>query len=81
MSGVVADPVTAAKLAAHEELCGQRHGTIEKRLGDIETSIRDAAKAAIGLAIAMIAFLGGQLWTMGFHPQMVSTASAQTVSR
>lgn len=51
-----------ARIEAHEDLCSERYKNIHETLGDLKTGQKTHARAAWGLVLALLGWMGVQLW-------------------
>jgi hypothetical protein len=51
------------KIESHEEICAVRYQALENALGDLKTSIKGYNRAAWVIAVALLGWLGSQVWS------------------
>ena len=64
-----------AKIEAHEDLCAERYRAINETLGDLKSGQQNHSKAAWGIVLALLAWMGVQLWNGVPHPAAAPPAA------
>lgn len=64
------------KIEAHEDLCAERYKSINTTLEDLKEGQRNHAKAAWGIVLALLAWMGVQLWSGVPHTAPVAVSVA-----
>lgn len=66
------------KIESHEDLCALRYGTIETKLSSLESSAKQHERAAWGVVMALVAWMGVQLYNEHARPLPVTTVVTTT---
>lgn len=56
------------KIESHEDLCAVRYAAIESKLGDLQGSAQRHERAAWGIVLALLAWMGVQLYNDHMKP-------------
>ena len=64
----------AAAIQAHEALCAERYAGIREDISDLKNIVKGAGKMIAGLAVALIAWGAGQIYTDLKNPRQPTAA-------
>jgi hypothetical protein len=62
-----------AKITAHEDLCAERYDRINTTLEDLKEGQKAHSKAAWGIVLALLGWMGVQVWNGSPHVAQAAT--------
>jgi uncharacterized protein YbcC (UPF0753/DUF2309 family) len=64
------------RIKAHEDLCAERYANIHATLAEMKADAKVQNRLIIGVLLALVGWMGVQLWTGQPHPGVQAVAAA-----